>query len=284
MKRLPKSEGQALLIILLIMAVALTIGLSVISRSITDIKISQQTEEAARAFSAAEAGIEEALVTGQSNLNPIPFETGATYQTEVAGLGEGQTEYAFPGEFGTDEIQTLWLADYKTLGGVYAGDQLRIVWGKSGSSESPAIEVSIYYKDGTNYKVGRFALDSTTRTPDDKFCRPDGTNCPASVTSFTTAGESVGEKTFKFGATLDISDFNNPQTLLFARLRLFYSSDKHSLGAKAFGSSFPSQGTEVESTGTAGTSTRKVKVVRFHPAPPAIFDFAIYSGGSLEHQ
>ncbi|MBU3957074.1 hypothetical protein KKI19_02265 [Patescibacteria group bacterium] len=44
------SSGQALLIILLVMAVALTIGLSVVSRSITDIRISQEQEQSARAF------------------------------------------------------------------------------------------------------------------------------------------------------------------------------------------------------------------------------------------
>ncbi|PJE67287.1 hypothetical protein COU95_03195, partial [Candidatus Shapirobacteria bacterium CG10_big_fil_rev_8_21_14_0_10_40_9] len=92
-------------------------------------------------------------------------------------------------------------------------------------------------------------------------------------------------KTFQFGATLDISGFRGgTKTLLFARLRLLYSSDSHVLGAKATGtgtSTFPSQGVEIESTGTAGTSTRKVEVVRFHPTPPEIFDFAIYSGGSL---
>ena len=57
-----KSElGQALIIILLVMAVGLTMGLAVVSRSVTDIRISQQEEESARAFSAAEAGIRQQL-------------------------------------------------------------------------------------------------------------------------------------------------------------------------------------------------------------------------------
>lgn len=60
------NSGQAALIILLIMVALLTIGLSVVSHSVTDISISQDEEEAMRAFSAAEAGIEEAL--GQVDL------------------------------------------------------------------------------------------------------------------------------------------------------------------------------------------------------------------------
>lgn len=56
-----QNSGQIALIILLIMVTLLTIGLSLISYSVTDVKISQDEKEAMRAFSAAEAGIEEAL-------------------------------------------------------------------------------------------------------------------------------------------------------------------------------------------------------------------------------
>ncbi len=62
--KIKQNSGQTLLIIVLIAAVILTVGLAVASYSITDIKISQQEEESARAFSAAEAGIEEALKLG----------------------------------------------------------------------------------------------------------------------------------------------------------------------------------------------------------------------------
>lgn len=283
-----ESSGQTLLIILLVMAVALTIGLSVISRSITDVKISQQTEEAARAFSAAEAGIEEALITGTGS-GPVIFgETKATYQTAVAGLGEGATEFAFPAEYRTDEIQTLWLANYETYGKVYDRNQLRVLWGNSGTppnnnTKTPALEVSIYYNDSGNYKVGRFALDPHSgRTPSNAFCNPPSCD---KVPSFTTASETAGDKTFQFAATLDLSSFTGSgKTLLFARLRILYGDTSHALGAKVVGGgsgNFPSQGVKIDSTGQAGEATRKVEVSRLHPAPPAIFDFAIYSGGSL---
>ena len=57
MRNLPKIEsGQALLLVLLGMAVVLTIVLSILSRSVTDIAVTSREEEALRAFSAAEAG------------------------------------------------------------------------------------------------------------------------------------------------------------------------------------------------------------------------------------
>lgn len=266
MKRLPKiktSSGQALLIILLIMAVALTIGLSVISRSITDIKISQQTEEAARAFSAAEAGIEEALV-GTGELFQRTFEeTGAKFETKKAGFPpEGTMEFVFPQELTIDDPQTLYLAKYETDGTLtryYTAGTIDVCWG-----DNAALEVSIYYQDAGVYKVARAVVDPVNgRTP--------GSDSPS--------GQCAGlghKKTLSLPSGANI-------TLLFLRLRVLYANAK--VGAvAASGASFPSQGVEIESTGTAGTSTRKVKVVRFYPAPPVIFDFAIYSGGSLEHQ
>src|SRR3989338_3701872 len=54
-------SGQMLLVVVLVMVVALTVGLSVASRTITSLKISKQNEDSQRAFQAAETGIQEAL-------------------------------------------------------------------------------------------------------------------------------------------------------------------------------------------------------------------------------
>ena len=57
-------KGQILLIVVITMIVALTIGLSVASRTVTELKLSKQNEESQRAFSAAEAGIDRVLQQG----------------------------------------------------------------------------------------------------------------------------------------------------------------------------------------------------------------------------
>lgn len=287
---LRKSSGQALLIVLLIMAVGLTIGLSVISRSVTDIKISQQTEEAARAFSAAEAGIESALLIGESTSGSFP-ETGASYQATAVGIGGG-TEFAFPSQYDTNDPQVLWLSN-QDFSKAYDQTALRVLWGNSDApsddNNTPALEVTVYYKDGSNFKAGKFALDPYSgRSPDPSFCNPGegGGQCQG-VSNFIATGEGAEGKNFKFAVTLDLSGFRGgSKTLILARLRLLFSPDttKHLLGAKRAGSgstNFPSQGNRIDSTGTAGTATRKVEVVRFYPAPPAIFDSVLYSQGGL---
>ena len=59
-------QGQVLLIIVLVMVVALTVGLSLASRSLIQVRTTGEQAESQKAFSAAEAGIEQALQTGQN--------------------------------------------------------------------------------------------------------------------------------------------------------------------------------------------------------------------------
>src|SRR5690348_4206428 len=62
-------KGQAFLIVVLIMIIALTVGLSVASRTVTNLKMSSEEANSQKAFSAAEAGIEQTLQS--SSQNPI---------------------------------------------------------------------------------------------------------------------------------------------------------------------------------------------------------------------
>ena len=293
MKKLPirlaslaqgKPRGQALLIVLLIMAVALTIGLAVTSRTVTDVEISEQTEEAARAFSAAEAGIEEALVTAIGETDPKgSFREGeVTYRTERTNLGK-ESQYLFPEATREDEVRTLWLAEYPDTPS-YSEGSVIILWGNADSTEEPALEVTVYYKTGGgDYKIIRYALDPIIRDPEDKFCQPNGTDCDG-VSSFDDdGGYSIEGKTARYKATLDLSPASG-SILLFARLRLLYSDERDQvLGAQTTAAEIflPSQGVKITSVGEAGGSTRKIEVVRLHPAPPEIFDFLLYSDESL---
>ncbi len=253
-----KSSGQALLVILLIMAVVLTIGLSTTSRSITDLRISQQTEDAARAFSAAEAGIEQSLSLQQAVSGEFTG-TGVSYQTAVSDMGAG-TEFVFPQEIQVDESQTVYLAEYGP-GGVltqhFTRDRLDLCW-----SGNAAIEVSYYYNyNSGGYKVSRYAVDPDgARREFNHFDPPDSGSC---------AGLSH-KKTLVFPSG----------TPLFLRLRVLYESARVGIVAPGgIGGQLPSQGSRIESVGTAGKATRKVEVFRSHPS--AIFDYVLYSGGDL---
>jgi len=256
------SKGQALLIVVLVMVVALTVGLGLMSRTTTDIKVSQQQEESARAFSAAEAGIEEALRSGGIIGGPVTLDSGANYTSTVSETG--YTEFLFPDEIFPGQTATLWLAEHSgddlDETNTYSGASFDLCW------RGGAVEVSVYYKSGGDYQVRRGAYDPDgARRSSNHFSAPDGGSC------LNLANKK----------TVRLADLGVPggATLLFANLKPYYSTTK--IGAVASGSPFPSQGKEIESIGTLGTITRKVKVFRSWPAPPAIFDYGLFSGSGL---
>lgn len=278
------SSGQALLIVVLIMAVALTIGLAVVSRSITDIKISRQEEESSRVFSVAEAGIEESLKAGAATSVTIGTITASVTETAQG----GGTEFVFPQAIEAGDTQTVWLVEHDSDGnltetGRYTGNTIDLYWGNEnqnpGQLTAPALEVSVIYKEGSVYKIIRGAFDPYT-----------GTDANRNANSFDDAdigNYPIGGKTFRFrklGFTLPGG------TPYAARLRLIYNDQAQILGIadnNADGvQNFPSQGKCYESTASLSTSgiTRKVQQCQFHKAPPGIFDYVLFSEGDLVHQ
>src|SRR3989344_8115565 len=99
-------KGQALLIVVLSLAVVLTIVLSILARSVTDIKISTGSENALRAFSAAEAGVERALIAGGS-IGATQIGD-ATFTANVTEIGEGSNEFANPSPLFSGETSLFW--------------------------------------------------------------------------------------------------------------------------------------------------------------------------------
>lgn len=269
------SAGQALLIILLVMAVVLTGALSIASRSITDITVSQKEEESARAFSAAEAGIEQALVGGPATGT---LSAGGEYQVASTTISS-EAEFNFPYSLSAGEVAPVWFMDHDEEGGLvcgsgrtcFAGTSLKVCWGEagtqSGSDTTPALEVSVFYSAGGKVpKIMRGAYDpNSARRASNKFDGDDLGGC------------TVGSTNFAFSKTVNLAGLNGLQ---FARLRILYNTDKaHPVGVSTAGSgTLPNQGTKLESTGTVGDVTRKIEYFRLFSDLPPVFDPAVYSG------
>src|SRR4051812_24360818 len=74
-------QGQILLVVVLLMVIVLTIGLSLATRSVTNLRQATEEDNSQRAFSAAEAGVQVALKTGafaQKN-----FSTSTQYSAKI---------------------------------------------------------------------------------------------------------------------------------------------------------------------------------------------------------
>lgn len=270
-----RQSGQAIIIILLVMAVGLTIGLSIISRSITDIRISQQEEESARAFSAAEAGIEEALgqnlAAGESLSRSVG---GIDYHVSATAQGSGRDFDFGAGQFDEGDIQTVWLIEHTNgdLGGPSfpANGTIAVCWGEEAT---PAIEVTIIYQSGGSFRVARGAYDPVgVRRTQNGFDPPE-----AGVDA-----AKCGDLDFEKDISLTGLGIPGTATLYALRLKLLYNDSPQPL--RVWGSTnFPSQGKCFVSTATIPESgiTRKVQQCQFHKAPPGIFDYVLFSEGDL---
>lgn len=264
-----KEKGQALLIVILTMVVALTVGLSVASRSITNIRTSTAQEESQRAFSAAEAGIEEALKSGIS-IAEQTLPNSAKYFANVI-TPVSTTEFLVPNPVLKDEATQIWLSNYNGCASPpcyvnpYNGT-ITIYWGDPAESctDVAALEVIAFSGSATSPIVTRYALDPCSGFRGNNF---------SSVTTgdFTLQG-------VHFRNTYFITVSNG----LIMRIIPLYKSTK--IGVKGT-ASLPSQGKEIESTGKVVTGNnevvRKIKVFQSNPSLPSLFDYAIFSGTNL---
>lgn len=273
-------QGQILLISLLVLSIATTVALSLIGRSTTDVSISNQITESSRAFSAAEAGIEEALQSGVGTSGAQVLTAGVTYNVVKADIGGAAGAYTFPKKVSRGVTETLWLVNHNVDGTLaevptYTAASIDLCW--SSETVTPAISVSIFYKTaGGVYRVAKGAYDpDSTRALTNKF---------SGVTALSGGCGAGTGTTYK--QTLVFGNFVpaiNPasDTLLMLRVAPVYADAN--LAVNAIGA-LPLQGSKLESTGMSSSGvTRKIVVYQEYRSPPSIFDSVIYSQGSFGH-
>lgn len=258
-----------MLMLVLITIVGLTIGLSLISRTVTDIRISSQIEQSSRAFSAAEAGIENALrgaVVGQPGSVTLPDATGS-YSVAEIGNSTSVLEYPVTSPVNT---QTLWLIDHNVDGTLNESatsyspsSDIDICWGTD-PNITPAIILNLYYKSGTTYKVARGAYDQNAASRGNYFDSVDsvGNYCSGNyrfkktITSTTTFGLAPTDK------------------LLMLRIQPVYENT--TIAVKPY-AALPLQGKVITSVGQTTTGVaRKIKVTQGYNVLPSLLDFAFF--------
>jgi Tfp pilus assembly protein PilX len=297
--------GQALLIILLAMVTITTVVLSIVSRSVSEIEITNKEEDSLRAFTAAEAGIEEALVTaslGTQLTESITVPTTGSntaeisnYTVNVTGYPQTATQFAYPFELSSGDSGAVWLV---SRDGVVsqpctsstpcfnpASQNLTVCWGNTTptqiTSQSPAIELTFIYKVSNVYYTTRAVFDpfATRRNSENKFQVPTSTNGSGCN---NVAGESykfrkdftTAELTTGVASSLGLPSIAGATELL--KVRLLYNTTPQAFGIIS-NSNLPPQGRQVSSVGESGNSTRKIEAFLLNPSTPSVFDSALYS-------
>lgn len=269
-KKRSQEKGQVLLVLLLVISVILVVGLSVASRSVTDVKISQQSQESARALLVAQTGLEKAI-KASSNIvsdNSVP---GIGYSVEKTTLGNGK-EYVFPNSISANEPVTLWLAEHNTDGslGTPSTNFTSLLFGWTGSaSDKTALEVTLIYKIGSTFYNKRYAYDPYSRVPPTNFA---SSSIPCKIPSLDG---------IDFPHCVTLSPL--PLGIYLVQLRLLFNDQKQKIGVRSV-QNLPSQGNCYISTATVQESkvTRRLQQCQLWPTVPSIFNYQLFSGGNLE--
>jgi hypothetical protein len=281
-------SGQILIVIILVMVVSLTVGLSVISRSITNIRTSSEEASSAKALAAAEAGVQKALqeCSGRPDCTVVP-DTGFADQTEFSAVLKNESSNSIllnggllvPQSEGVD----LWLMNHKQDGtldltserwppGGGTGD-LKIYWGESqdGCSD-PALEILVIRGTGTplnptTITSKRFAVDPCdSRQLSNNFVKLNSNWSADSLGRLeNNSSFSISGKNPKFILTINTSN------AIMARIIPIYKSANFIAVQGPTGVTIPSQGANIESRGTSSNVERKLNVFRGYNSPPIEF-------------
>jgi hypothetical protein len=267
-------KGQALLVIVLVMVVALTIALSVATRSITNLRSSVEEESTQRALSAAEAGVEQALIKNA----PIPQTTfsdnHASYKAEVTAV-DGTTFSMNGGDdIQQDDGQDIWLVPHDGPGNTpnYAPSwptdgstgKLRLYWGSdtspTGCSDA-ALEVIVVSGNTINPTVTHWNFDP---------CNPRN-----GVTGNAFENGDNGTGGTRFSTMKHRTGVISVSQGFFIRVVPLYAKAKIGVIIEA-GGALPSQGNSITSTGEANNTKRKIAIFKAYPKVPQEFFHLIF--------
>src|SRR3989338_9243503 len=282
-------RGQVILLLIVIMTVALAIGLSIVQKSLVDVSTSSKVEQSSRAFSAAEAGIEKALLETTITSHSIPsgfladnssnvtsiLDTGLIPPNAVAGARQDALELP---NVGKEEIAQVWLARFDSTANrppaYYKQPTLEFYWGNN-SEDLPAVELTLVFWDGGKYDSTKWYFDPVPRN-----------NGFTSVTC-TPSTPFRGLLTYQCMQPLTLGT-TYP---ILLRARMLYK-DSQPIAVWAVGNcptgatscedySIPHQARVIVSTGIAGETQRRVKVFQQSKVIPPFFDYAIFSAGTI---
>lgn len=265
-------RGQMLLIVVLVMVVILTVGLSAATRTITNVRVSNDEENSERAFSAAEAGLEQALGRDLRTDFSGTLDNTSTYQTKVTQLAGERFLLNNNLAVLKDTAADVWLSTYPDYTNPYTGS-LTVYWGENNDScvtseaanTMAALDIVVISGTRINPTINHYPVDPCA-------ARRNGNNFANAV----NGGGTVNGKTFAYRTTINVTSG------LIARVIPLYASTPIGVaGCNGGGNScnnLPVQGTIIESTGISENAQRKIITLRSYPKlPTEIFPFVLFS-------
>ena len=157
-----------------------------------------------------------------------------------------------------DDGADVWLSTYPKFTGLKWSGTMTVYWtdtpGSSNCNQNPAVEIVVISgNDRNNPNMSRAAYDS---------CGNRSANNLPSPANGTFSLATIPGVTFNHSANVVITNG------FIARIIPLYANTKLAVTSDSPGNTFPSQGYTIESVGTSGNTTRKVRVFQGFPRVP----------------
>lgn len=265
-------EGQILLISLLVLVIALTIGLSLATRSISTLHTTSAEENSQRAFSAAEAGIERALTATTNYTYSAPLDNRSAYRATVNVLAGNAVPLNNSGQVLKDDPIDVWLSNYPDYTIPWTGD-LSVYWGNATDnctqSESTntmaALEIILISGSKFSPVIDHYAFDPCNGINNSSGINRKNVNHFSDV----SPGGPIAGRNFAYKANVTVSNG------LLARIIPLYAGAYISVSGAT---PLPPQGTVITSVGSSGNTQRKIITYRSFPqAPVEFYPYLIFS-------
>lgn len=256
-------SGQITILVLLLSLLGLTTALSVASRSLSDLKQVTQVDVGTKAFAAAEAGL-------QYGLNQLSTGGPITGSVAIPGATVNYQIDTSVGNIATIPSVTVDDVNQLDLSAVTSNTKsFDIFWQGNGQIEAIVLD--------KNNIIRRFifnAYGTSGHGFSSGISTTDTANCPSScLTGYSGYTSCTGDNV----------DFQSNDKLL--RIKALTNSTPVLVCALNAGKSqinMPTPIIIVTATATTTNGTvKKVQAAKFPPTLPAIFDYALYTNGTI---
>jgi len=259
-KKFKKQNGQTLVIVIFVMVVALTVGITVSSRYIKTLRNLSESDNSTRALAVAEAAVERMLIVPSETLEGyINFNNcGAECVLEIYGESDyrarADVTLSFAGS--SNELFEIKVSEgdmYQLfLNGYQSGTTLDVCW----DSMAP-IYASYIYENSGNVLSEVYAYN------------PIGY---AGVSN----GFSEASPLHGYANCFTVTASGTPDVL---RVKP-YNEETYLYFVPSGGQNIPNQGIMITAVGRSGNAVRTVKVLKTEGSVPEYFDYVMYQKSS----
>lgn len=263
-EKFKKSQGQAIILTLLLMAIGLTVGASIITRTLREYREASYQSQYSQAETAAEAGLEEAL-SQETLLEQALQTTRQGYEGSVITFGQGTYKYNIePYGYQQEGFMTAKTIEENEVVEIRVGDFDCSTGARIAIFSPYNGNITIFWNDAQRIETRIYKISESCEVILDR-----------DIDGCGSGSWSIGDESFNCSQTVGIDG-----TAEILRIRPIGKGTK--IGIVPDGLLPVAQSIRIISQGASGQASVQLEEEVSRPFLPSIFDYLLFSGTGIE--